>query len=48
MHVRGSLHSAPEVQEETVTWELLAVIVVVGAVAGLAFAYWRSRKPGGR
>lgn len=41
------MRSAPEVQEDTMTWELLAVIAVIGAIAGLAFAYFRSKKPGG-
>jgi hypothetical protein len=29
------------------TWELLGVLVVIGVIAGLAFAYLRSKKPGG-
>ena len=28
------------------TWEPLLVVVVIGIVAGLGFAYVRSRKPG--
>jgi Tfp pilus assembly protein FimT len=29
------------------TWELLLVIVVIAMIAGLGFAYVRSRTPGG-